>query len=92
MFNKKVVSVIIMLFIGSTVIGKCEDKLDKVIFGGTYTKEVKFQEDKRVDNEEKYYSLERFFRPSKSPILNDKIEKEFFDLYDMNITNYKIPN
>lgn len=91
MKKRKYAIILIMFFICSTVIGRCEE-LNRLIFGGTYIKEVKLQEDKRVCNSEEYYSLERFFRPSSTPILNDKIERDFYDIYATDTTNYKIPN
>lgn len=93
MFKKKVVALIAMFFIGSTIIGNCYDnKYEKLIFGGEYVKEIELPKEKTVENSDEYYSLERFFRPSKSPILNNKIEKTFYDIYGTDTTNYKIPN
>lgn len=93
MFKKKVATLIAIFFIGSTIIGNCYDnKYEKLIFGGEYVKEIELPKEKTVENSEEYYNLERFFRPSESPILNNKIEKTFYDIYGTDTTNYKIPN
>ncbi|RDY27836.1 hypothetical protein CHL78_007475 [Romboutsia weinsteinii] len=93
MINKKLIITIIVFFIGSSMIGNCiENKYDKLIFGGTYIEERNLEDGRAVENSEQEHDLERFFRPSKSPILNNKIEKTFYDLYGTNTSNYKIPD
>lgn len=93
MFNKKVITLITIFFIGSSIIVNCDDnKSQKIILGGTYIKEVNLKRENYEDNEDEYYNLERFTRPSKLPILNNKIEKTFFDVYGSDTSNYKIPD
>lgn len=77
---KYMLSVMIIL-VSTSIIAIGEDDFEKLILGGTYIKEIKIEYDANVDNNEQYYSLERYFRPSNMPILNDRIESSLYNIY-----------
>lgn len=92
MLRKKLISILTILFISSTIIGNCEEnKTPKLILGGNYIKEVEIEQEKTVDNDEEPFDPERFFRPSKLPVLNNKSDKFFYDLYGTDTSKVKIP-
>ena len=69
MFKEKIVILLSIIFIGTTSLVNSEEKnLNNLILGGSYLEEIKMEEDIKVDNGNELYSLERFFRPSNTPI------------------------
>ena len=82
-------SVIILIICGMDVYAQSEDK--KYILGGNYIEEVIIDADIEViDSQDSSIDLERFFRPSKTSILNDEnisILEEFYNQnpYKMNL-------
>ncbi|MCR8744789.1 hypothetical protein [Romboutsia lituseburensis] len=69
---------------------KKQSSTEIVIMGGKHIKEFCVENDKEVDNQEEYYSLERFFRPSSSKIINDRIEKSLYEMYGNKPNEVKI--
>ena len=69
------------MWVRRCIIAIGEGDFEKLILGGTYIKEIKIEYDANVDNNEQYYSLERYFRPSNMPILNDRIESSLYNIY-----------
>lgn len=85
-----VLGITILVGIG-VVLERSKISSTKIVMGGNYVKEVHEVNDKEVDNIDEDYSLEKFFRPSKSPILNDKIEKSLYDSYGKKQNEINIP-
>jgi hypothetical protein len=93
MYKNRLIAVLAVFFLSSTMICKGEEyQLDKLILGGKYIKESRLKENKDLEENEEKSNLERFFRPSKTPIINDKIEESFYNIYGTDTTNFKIPN
>ncbi len=90
MFKFRYILLITIALISTSIIGKCEESSDKLILGGKYIKERKVEYEHDVDNSEEHYSLERFFRPSNMPILNDRIYN-MYNIYDGNPSDVKLP-
>lgn len=91
--NKKIIGCSIILFISiGFFIDISKFKLKNIVMGGEYIEVIHDTNKKIVENKEDYSSLERFFRPSKSPIINDKIEKSLYDMYGNNPLEIKIDN
>lgn len=91
MFKIKVIFLITIALISTPIIGICEESSDKLILGGTYIKERKVEDEHDVDNSEEHYSLERFFRPSNMPILNNRIETSLYNIYNSKPSDVKLP-
>ena len=100
MLNKKLIAVLTIFLIGSSIIGNCEEiKSHDIIFGGKYVKEAKIKKDRSIDNKEnskddsqEKYRLNRYFRPSNNPVLNATTDKYLEDLIGSDTTNVTIPD
>ena len=91
MFKGKITILLTTILISSTsLVNGEEKKTDNIILGGRYFKEHKIEQEIEVDNDEEYYSLERFFRPSNTPILNTKRNLLSIDDYNKNPSDIKI--
>lgn len=90
MLRRSIITVFILFFMLSTTVSKCEEK--QLILGGQYIKLLNLKEDKKRNDTEQYKNQERFFRPSKAPILNNKIDESFYNMYGTDTSKIKIPN
>ena len=91
MFKEKIVILLSIIFIGTTSLVNSEEKnLNNLILGGSYLEEIKMEEDIKVDNGNELYSLERFFRPSNTPILNTKRDILSIDDYNKNPSQVQV--
>ena len=92
MFNIKIIGIVIVFLIGSIIIINGEEDNDnKLILGGIYIKEDCKIHEVDVRNNNEHYNLERFFRPSNMPVLNDKRENELYNLYGNNYLDITLP-
>ena len=91
MFKIRHILLVMIILVSTSIIVKGEGDSEKLILGGTYLKEIKIEYDDKVDNNEEYYSLERYFRPSNMPILNDRIESSLYNIYGDKAYDIKLP-
>lgn len=74
MFKQKIVSLVTILLISSSLVISAEsNKIDNLILGGFSLSKPEFKKVIRNDNKEDIYMFERFFRPSNSKILNTNV-------------------
>ncbi|RGW96442.1 hypothetical protein [Paraclostridium sordellii] len=93
MVKTKILILIMSVVICFTTVSIGESKNElSLILGGRYIKPYTIKHDKRNDEYNQIKYMERFFRPSKLPILNDKIETSIYDLYGSENLNFKIPD
>lgn len=78
MFKKRLINLLALILISSTLVINGEET--KFILGGSYLEQINRQDDINNSNEETYYILERFFRPSNMKIINTKTD--LFDIKD----------
>ena len=90
MFKIRDILLVMIILVSTSIIVKGEGYSEKLILGGTYLKEIKIEYDANVDNNEEYYSLERYFRPSNMPILNDRIESSLYSIYGDKASDIKL--
>ena len=90
--NKKLIGCMVIFIVISIglIMDNSKLKLKNVVMGGKYIEDVHDISEKEVDNDEEFYSLERFFRPSNSAIINDKIEKSLYDMYGKEPSEVKL--
>lgn len=92
--KKRLIHMIIILFIVvnlSFLIYKNQDSTKSLIMGGQYYTERPSVDEKEVNNSNEIIDLERYFRPSKLPIINNK-NYNIDDFYDKKPTEISIPN
>ena len=90
MFKSKVKMFIIVVITCIPILCEAYDKPTNLILGGSYLEDNKERKDD--NNSDEYYSLERFFRPSNMPILNNVREKIFYDMYGKKYKEINIHN
>jgi hypothetical protein len=91
MFKEKITVLLATILISSTsLVNGEENNINNLILGGRYLEESKIEQEIEVDNDEESYSLERFFRPSNTPILNTKRNLLSIDDYNKNPSDIKI--
>ena len=85
MFKEKITILLATILISSTsLVNGEENKINNLILGGRYLEEAKIEQEIEADDDEESYSLERFFRPSNTPILNTKRNLLSIDDYNKN--------
>ncbi|MGL5329392.1 MAG: hypothetical protein ACRDD7_08990 [Peptostreptococcaceae bacterium] len=88
-FKLVIVLIVILVFVATTSEGKEND----LILGGRYIKNIDTKEvEVNIENNNSSNDLERFFRPSNSPILNDKVEQSLYNMSDNKVSDIKIPD
>ena len=91
MFKEKITILLATILISSTSLVNGEaNELNNLILGGRYLEEAKIEQEIEADDDEESYSLERFFRPSNTPILNTKRNLLSIDDYNKNPSDIKI--
>lgn len=91
MFKSKIMLAIILTITTIPTFCYAYDKASNLILGGRSLECSRYLKDNSDDSNE-YYSLERFFRPSNTPILNTIREKIFYDMYGKSYNEIIIPN
>ncbi|MEG2786909.1 MAG: hypothetical protein RR942_03725 [Romboutsia sp.] len=89
MVKIKMITLMLVALMGTTV---SADSKESLILGGRYLRQYEEKHDKRTDNFDQYNTIERFFRPSSMPVLNDKIESSLYDMYGSKALDLKIPS
>lgn len=93
--SKLALATMVMLIVLSIFCWSEENSYEELVLGGIYIKEPNFtQEDyeKEVNKSKDEYNIERFFRPSSMPILNNTVDMSLYKqygnkYYDINISN-----
>jgi hypothetical protein len=93
MIKTKMTTLILVALMATKVISNAnESNKQDLILGGHHLKQCEVKYDKRNDEYNQTEIIERYFRPSKLPILNDKIENSLYDMYGSKKLNLKVPN
>lgn len=93
MLKTKITILILVALMGSTIVSNANEvNTQELILGGCKLKQCEVKSDKRTKNYDEENIIERFFRPSKLPVLNDKDESSLYNMYGSKDINLKIPN
>lgn len=91
--RKKIIILFIVALLGTTTIINANEKLKKeLILGGHYLNICDLRYEKRNEEYNQKNTLERFFRPSNLPVLNDRIENSLYDMFGSENNNLTIPD